>query len=83
MPARVPLLFGTMTIGEAGRNGTRNSDLVEAQAILDVFLDRAYSELDTARVYAEGTTEAVSYYQLIVYMLGAYEGWYSGLPSWT
>jgi aflatoxin B1 aldehyde reductase len=24
---RVPLIFGTMTLGEAGRNGVRESDL--------------------------------------------------------
>ncbi|KZV91062.1 Aldo/keto reductase [Exidia glandulosa HHB12029] len=57
MPARVPLIFGTMTIGEAGRNGVRNSSLEEAQQILDVFFSHGYRELDTARMYAEGTTE--------------------------
>jgi len=54
--SRVPLLFGTMIMGAAGKNGVRNSDLGECQRILDVYLSR-FKEIDTARVYAEGTTE--------------------------
>ncbi|OCH95535.1 Aldo/keto reductase [Obba rivulosa] len=57
MPTHVPLLFGTMIMGEPGRNGVRNSDLNECQQILDVFFKHGHKELDTARVYAEGTTE--------------------------
>ncbi|KZT11370.1 Aldo/keto reductase [Laetiporus sulphureus 93-53] len=58
MPAtRVPLLFGTMTMGEAGKNGVRTSDLKECQEIVDVFFKHGHRELDTARMYAEGTTE--------------------------
>ncbi|KAI0670451.1 Aldo/keto reductase [Trametes maxima] len=56
-PTRIPLLFGTMTIGEAGKNGVRNSDPKECQEILDTFFKHGHKELDTARVYAEGTTE--------------------------
>ncbi|CAE7154641.1 unnamed protein product [Rhizoctonia solani] len=55
---RVPLIFGTMTIGEAGKNGVRNSDLNECQSILDTFFSHGHTEIDTARMYAEGTTEA-------------------------
>ncbi|EJF65791.1 Aldo/keto reductase [Dichomitus squalens LYAD-421 SS1] len=55
---RIPLLFGTMTIGEPGKNGVRTSDLKEAQEIIDVFFEHGHKELDTARVYAEGTTES-------------------------
>ncbi|KAF8212284.1 Aldo/keto reductase [Mycena galopus ATCC 62051] len=52
---RVPLLFGTMTMG-AKEAGVRNSDLEECGEILSVF--RSYgSELDTARMYGGGTTE--------------------------
>ncbi|EIN07394.1 Aldo/keto reductase [Punctularia strigosozonata HHB-11173 SS5] len=58
MAPRVPLIFGTMTIGEAGKNGVRNADKKECQEILDVFFNHGHSELDTARMYAEGTTEA-------------------------
>jgi aflatoxin B1 aldehyde reductase len=56
---RVPLIFGTMTMGSPGKNGVRNSDLAECQEILDVFFSHGHSELDTARMYAEGTTEEV------------------------
>ncbi|KAG8762125.1 hypothetical protein FRC11_011035 [Ceratobasidium sp. 423] len=55
---RVPLIFGTMTIGESGKNGVRNSDLNECQTILDTFFSHGHTEIDTARLYAEGTTEA-------------------------
>jgi aflatoxin B1 aldehyde reductase len=56
---RVPLLFGTMTLGEAGKNGTRNSDMTECQQILETYFSSGSKELDTARMYAEGTTEEV------------------------
>lgn len=59
MPTRVPLLFGTMTFGFQGKNGVRTSSLTECQEILDVFFRHGHSELDTARMYAEGTTEQV------------------------
>jgi aryl-alcohol dehydrogenase-like predicted oxidoreductase len=61
MPSpRVPLVFGTMTIGEPGKNGIRNQDIEEAQGVIDTFLDAGYTALDTARIYGEGTTERVS-----------------------
>ena len=49
-----------MTMGEPSKNGVRTSDLKECQEILDVFFSHGHKELDTARVYAEGTTEPVS-----------------------
>lgn len=55
--ARVHLIFGTMTFGEEGKNGVRTALLPECQKILDLFFDMGYNEIDTARVYAEGTTE--------------------------
>nr|VWO98662.1 Kinesin motor protein [Ganoderma boninense] len=55
---RIPLLFGTMTIGTPGKNGVRTSDLKEAQEIIDVFHKHGHKEIDTARIYAEGTTES-------------------------
>ncbi|CCL99122.1 uncharacterized protein FIBRA_01136 [Fibroporia radiculosa] len=57
MPARVPLIFGTMTFGEAEKNGVRTSDLSDCQEIVDLFVKYGHKELDTARMYAEGTTE--------------------------
>ncbi|KAH9934762.1 Aldo/keto reductase [Fomitopsis serialis] len=50
MSTRVPLIFGTMTMGEAGKNGVRTSDPGECQEIVDM--------------YAEGTTESVPATQL-------------------
>ncbi|PVG02311.1 Aldo/keto reductase [Serendipita vermifera] len=55
---RVPLIFGTMTIGEPGKNGVRTDTLDGAQEILNVFFKHGGKEIDTARMYAEGTTEA-------------------------
>ncbi|PIL23923.1 hypothetical protein GSI_13674 [Ganoderma sinense ZZ0214-1] len=55
---RIPLLFGTMTIGAPGKIGVRTSDLKEAQEIIDVFYKHGHKEIDTARIYAEGTTES-------------------------
>jgi len=57
MPVRVPLIFGTMTMGEPGQNAVRTPDLGDCQKILDVFYKYGHKELDTARVYAGGTTE--------------------------
>lgn len=51
---------GTMTLGEEGKNGVRNPGVEEAQGILNVFFNHGHTELDTARMYAEGTTEKVS-----------------------
>ncbi|KAF4608426.1 hypothetical protein EYR40_000771 [Pleurotus pulmonarius] len=57
MTTRIPLLFGTMTFGFEGKNGVRTSKEQDCQEILDVFFGHGHKELDTARVYAEGTTE--------------------------
>lgn len=48
-----------MTLGEAGKNGVRTSDLGECQDIVNAFFKYGHRELDTARMYAEGTTEPV------------------------
>lgn len=50
-----------MTLGVAGKNGVRNHDLTECQEIIDVFVNHGHTELDTARMYAEGTTESVRF----------------------
>ncbi|KZO91620.1 Aldo/keto reductase [Calocera viscosa TUFC12733] len=57
MAPRVPLIFGTMTMGEPGQNAVRTDNLEECQKILDAFYKHGGRELDTARVYAGGTTE--------------------------
>ncbi|KAH7930820.1 Aldo/keto reductase [Leucogyrophana mollusca] len=57
MATRVPLIFGTMTMGSPGKNGVRTSDQSSCQEILDVFFNYGHTELDTARGYGEGTTE--------------------------
>lgn len=48
-----------MTIGFEGTNGVRTSGEKESQEILDTFFSHGHTELDTARIYAEGTTEQV------------------------
>lgn len=51
-----------MTLGFEGKNGVRTSSLTECQEILDTFFEHGHSELDTARIYAEGTTEQVGHH---------------------
>jgi len=53
---RVPLIWGTMNMGYAGKSGVRMSDRHECQEILDTFFKYG-NELDTARAYGDGTTE--------------------------
>jgi len=48
-----------MTIGFEGMNGVRTSGEKDSQEILDVFFSHGHTEVDTARIYAEGTTEQV------------------------
>jgi aflatoxin B1 aldehyde reductase len=38
-----------MTFGEAGKGGSRTTDLAKCQEILDVFFAAGHTELDTAR----------------------------------
>ncbi|KAK0483578.1 Aldo/keto reductase [Armillaria novae-zelandiae] len=54
---RVPLIFGTMTLGLPGSSAVRVTDKKEAQDILDTFFGFGHKELDTARIYCGGTTE--------------------------
>jgi aflatoxin B1 aldehyde reductase len=49
-----------MVMGGQGKNGVRISEPRAVQQVLDVFFSYGHKELDTARVYAEGTTEPVS-----------------------
>ncbi|OCH92504.1 Aldo/keto reductase [Obba rivulosa] len=58
MAARIPLILGTMTFGEEGKEGVRTPDLADCQRVVDVFVKYGYTEIDTGRTYAEGTAEA-------------------------
>ncbi|KAI0785680.1 Aldo/keto reductase [Abortiporus biennis] len=51
------IVMGAMTFGEAGTEGARVTDLKDVEAILDVFQAHGHTEVDTARVYTEGTSE--------------------------
>ncbi|KAG8967048.1 hypothetical protein FRC03_010796 [Tulasnella sp. 419] len=56
---KVPLILGTMTFGIAGKSGVRTSDTKECQKLVDAFLAHGHSEIDTSRMYGDGTTEEV------------------------
>ncbi|PWN45681.1 Aldo/keto reductase [Ceraceosorus guamensis] len=54
---RVKVVFGAMTFGAAGQEQARVHGLQDQQAILDVFAKHGHKEVDTARVYGNGTSE--------------------------
>lgn len=54
---RIPLILGTVAIANEGEFGSRIHDLGTAQKFIDVFKSHGHTELDTARLYGEGTTE--------------------------
>ncbi|KAF4576816.1 NADP-dependent oxidoreductase domain superfamily protein [Pleurotus pulmonarius] len=51
------VVMGAMTFGAEGQEGARVHDIKDVEAILDVFQAHGHSEVDTARVYAGGTSE--------------------------
>ncbi|TFK46415.1 Aldo/keto reductase [Heliocybe sulcata] len=51
------IVMGAMTFGEAGKEQARVHDIKDVAAILDVFQSHGHYEVDTARVYAGGTSE--------------------------
>ncbi|CAD6898161.1 unnamed protein product [Tilletia controversa] len=53
----VPIVFGSMTFGEEGREQARVHDLETCQKILDIVKKRGSKEIDTARMYGAGTCE--------------------------
>ncbi|KAG6886689.1 hypothetical protein C0992_002803 [Termitomyces sp. T32_za158] len=60
MPAQsstLNIVMGAMTFGAPGTNGARVHDLADVEAILDVFRAHGHTEIDTATVYAGGTSE--------------------------
>ncbi|KAK9329044.1 NADP-dependent oxidoreductase domain-containing protein [Lipomyces starkeyi] len=51
------VVFGAMTIGKPGCEGVRVTTLEGTAAILDVFQQHGHSEIDTARIYGQGSSE--------------------------
>ncbi|KJA27231.1 hypothetical protein HYPSUDRAFT_84137 [Hypholoma sublateritium FD-334 SS-4] len=51
------VVMGAMTFGAAGKMGSRVHDIKDVEAILDIFRSHGHTEIDTARVYSEGTSE--------------------------
>jgi len=51
------IVMGAMTFGEPGTEGARVHETKDIEAILDVFQAHGHTEIDTARVYAGGTSE--------------------------
>ncbi|KAI0084291.1 Aldo/keto reductase [Irpex rosettiformis] len=57
--SELKVVMGCMTFGGEGKEGARVHDLKTIGEILDIFQAHGHSELDTARVYAGGTSEEV------------------------
>ncbi|KAG6848945.1 hypothetical protein H0H93_012587 [Arthromyces matolae] len=62
MAATIPeqksaLNIGAMTFGAEGTSGARVHDIKDVEAILDAFRAHGHTEIDTATVYAAGTSE--------------------------
>jgi aflatoxin B1 aldehyde reductase len=55
--SNLKVIFGTMTFGKPGVEMSRVTNLDDCKAILDVFQAHGHKELDSARVYAEGSCE--------------------------
>ncbi|PLB54743.1 aldo/keto reductase [Aspergillus steynii IBT 23096] len=51
------IVFGAMTIGEAGLPGCRQTNEKEVADVLDKFQQHGHREIDTSRAYANGTSE--------------------------
>ncbi|KAF2110422.1 NADP-dependent oxidoreductase domain-containing protein [Lophiotrema nucula] len=55
---KLPIIFGAMTFGKADTAGqTRTTNLSDCAAILDTFQKHNHNEIDTSRIYGEGTSE--------------------------
>ncbi|KAF3910666.1 hypothetical protein ABW21_db0206238 [Orbilia brochopaga] len=52
----LPVILGTMTFGAPDHNA-RITDIDEVKKLLEIFKSYGHNELDTARVYNDGTTE--------------------------
>jgi aflatoxin B1 aldehyde reductase len=53
----VNVIFGAMTFGKEGAEQSRVHTLEDCSAILDIFQAHGHNEVDTARVYGEGSSE--------------------------
>ncbi|PVH72723.1 Aldo/keto reductase [Cadophora sp. DSE1049] len=53
----VPIVFGAMTFGTKGVEAARIHTLEECSGVLDVFQKHGHSEIDTALIYGEGSSE--------------------------
>ncbi|KAF9036759.1 Aldo/keto reductase [Panaeolus papilionaceus] len=51
------IVMGAMTFGAPGKEGARVHDIKDVEEILDAFRSHGHTEIDTARVYAGGTSE--------------------------
>ncbi|PPQ63338.1 hypothetical protein CVT24_006711 [Panaeolus cyanescens] len=51
------IVMGAMTFGAPGKEGARVHDIKDVEEILDAFRAHGHTEIDTARVYASGTSE--------------------------
>ncbi|KAI1206084.1 Aldo/keto reductase [Annulohypoxylon truncatum] len=56
--AKPRIILGLMVIGPEGSPGARMTSLDDFKQALDIFQDRGYNELDTARVYIGGEQES-------------------------
>ncbi|KAI0046810.1 Aldo/keto reductase [Auriscalpium vulgare] len=52
------IVLGAMTFGAPGKEGARIHDLKDVESVLDVFQSHGHNEIDSARTYAGGTSEA-------------------------
>ncbi|KAF8198834.1 Aldo/keto reductase [Mycena galopus ATCC 62051] len=53
------VVMGTMSFGEPGMEGARIDKVEDVEALMDVFVKHGHREIDTARIYAAGTTEEI------------------------
>ncbi|OAX41301.1 Aldo/keto reductase [Rhizopogon vinicolor AM-OR11-026] len=51
------IVMGAMTFGIEGAEGARVHELKDVETILDIFQSHGHNEIDTARIYAFGTSE--------------------------
>ncbi|KAK9236968.1 NADP-dependent oxidoreductase domain-containing protein [Lipomyces kononenkoae] len=54
---KLKIVFGAMTIGKQGVEQARVHDLKDASTLLDLFQSHGHNEVDTARVYGQGSSE--------------------------
>ncbi|KAI9046681.1 hypothetical protein LZ554_009420 [Drepanopeziza brunnea f. sp. 'monogermtubi'] len=58
-PSDLKIVFGAMTIGKPNTLSARVHTVEGAIALLDTFQGHGYSELDTARMYGDGSSEEI------------------------